>query len=57
MRLRLYSLLPYMILTASFSEIGVNSVANEPVKVEVRETADGFQLLRGGEPFFVQGAV
>jgi hypothetical protein len=32
------------------------SKAPAPVKVEVRKTAKGFELLRGGKPYFIKGA-
>jgi hypothetical protein len=32
------------------------TVAAQPVPVELRETPAGFELRRGGEPFFVRGA-
>ena len=28
----------------------------EPVPVELRETDSGWQLYRGGEPYFIRGA-
>lgn len=34
-----------------------NNESSSPVKVEITKTADGkFQLLRGGQPYFVKGA-
>ena len=35
--------------------LGVD-LAAQPVRVELRRTAAGFELLRGGEPFFIRGA-
>jgi len=32
------------------------TVAAEPVPVELRQTDDGWQLFRGGEPYFINGA-
>jgi hypothetical protein len=34
-----------------------SAVPAGPVKVEVRRTGDGFQLVRGGEPYRIRGAV
>ncbi|MDH5456899.1 MAG: hypothetical protein OEY37_12550 [Gammaproteobacteria bacterium] len=28
----------------------------EAIPVELKKTAEGWQLLRGGEPYFIQGA-
>ena len=33
-----------------------NFAAGEPVPVELRQTDEGWQLLRGGEPFLIRGA-
>ena len=45
---------------ASFLIFGAVSSADEqnggPVKVEVVETEDGYQMLRDGQPYFVKGA-
>jgi exo-beta-1,3-glucanase (GH17 family) len=41
------------IMTACSSESGV---PHSPVKVEIVETADGFQLLRAGKPYVIKGA-
>lgn len=32
------------------------SACAEPISVELRQTDSGWQLLRGGEPYFIQGA-
>ncbi len=29
---------------------------NKPVKVEIKKTGNGFELLRGGKPYFIKGA-
>lgn len=34
-----------------------SSKTSGPIKVEVRATAQGFELIRGGEPYYVRGAV
>jgi len=34
----------------------VSSASAEPIPVELRQTDSGWQLLRGGEPYFVKGA-
>ena len=31
-------------------------IVMEPVKVEIRETATGYQLFRGGKPYRIRGA-
>jgi len=28
----------------------------KPVKVEIRETKTGYEILRGGRPYFIKGA-
>lgn len=32
------------------------TAAADPIPVELRQTEDGWQLLRGGEPYFIRGA-
>ena len=57
---RLYSLVgtlaPVLILGAAFTQHLVQKAPAGPVKVEVRRTASGYQLLRAGKPYFVKGA-
>src|ERR1700722_5494214 len=31
------------------------ALADTPIRVEVAKTADGWQLLRGGKPYFIKG--
>ncbi|MCC5942416.1 MAG: hypothetical protein JJU37_12825 [Balneolaceae bacterium] len=33
-----------------------NSFSKEPIKVEIREQDDSFQLYRGGKPYYIKGA-
>jgi hypothetical protein len=30
--------------------------ANKPIKVVIKKTSDGFEMLRGGKPYFIKGA-
>lgn len=51
------------LLVCSILAFGLLSIAEDlnaqqlkPVKVEVRKTASGYQLLRNGQPYFIKGA-
>jgi hypothetical protein len=36
--------------------LGVSSISAQPVKVEIIENDTGYELLRGGEPYYIKGA-
>ncbi len=44
------------VLAVCVSAMNINAQSNEPVKVVVQKTDSGYQLLRGGQPYFVTGA-
>lgn len=39
-----------------FHWLGVSSMTAQPVKVEIIQNETGYQLLRGGEPYYIKGA-
>ena len=43
------------LLVAGLSLMGTTTMA-EPIPVELQKTDAGWQLLRGGEPYFIHGA-
>src|SRR5882724_2343854 len=43
------------ILAAIISLFPMPARADDPVRVEVVKTADGWQMLRGGKPYFIKG--
>ena len=47
-----------VIVAHSFTAVSASELENDwhPVPVEIQRTATGWQLLRGGEPYFVKGA-
>ena len=47
--------LSIVFLIAFFTAAGA-SARQSPVQVEIVQTADGYQLLRGGSPYFIKGA-
>ncbi len=49
-------LAPVAILSAAFAQQLIQKAPAGPIKVEVRHTASGYQLLRAGQPYFVKGA-
>ncbi len=57
MQSRLHSIFHCLALAAACCGIGADAIAEGPVKVEVHRTAEGYQLRRGGQPYYVQGAV
>lgn len=46
-----------LLLAAACCAIAARSSAEGPAKVEVRQNAEGYQLVRNGDPLFVKGAV
>src|SRR5690606_21275176 len=47
--------LSIVFLIAFFTAAGA-SARQSPMQVEIVQTADGYQLLRGGSPYFIKGA-
>lgn len=45
-----------MALATSFEAASFAQQENKPVKVEIRKSADGFKMFRGGKPYFIKGA-
>lgn len=49
----LMAALPY---ANGYAQTAANAKSMKPVKVEVRKTDSGYQMLRGGQPYFIKGA-
>jgi hypothetical protein len=51
-----FALAGLLVVVLSIGFFQATAVADDPIRVEVVKTADGWQLLRGGKPYFIKGA-
>lgn len=45
-----------LIITTMLSSLTFDSIASTPIPVKIIKTNNGYQLLRGGKPYFIKGA-